>query len=99
MLVGAGTAHINIVDDDIKSVLPNIRRSDFQVAQSSEIKEFWQNLDFPAAILTGLDHNSGHRQIVVGPPGFADGPRRLAAVCTQSLDNDVLSVRPIRKAG
>jgi hypothetical protein len=53
----------------------------------------------PATILTGLDHNSGHRQIVVGPPGFADGPRRLAAVCTKSLGNDVLSVRPIRKAG
>ncbi len=99
MLVGAGTAHINILDDDIKSVLPNIRRSDFRVAQSSEIKDFWQNLGLPATILTGLDHNSGHRQIVVGPPGFADGPRRLAAVCTKSLGNDILSAHPIRKAG
>jgi hypothetical protein len=99
MLVGAGTAHINILDSDIKSVLPNIRRSDFRVAQSSEIIEFWQNLDLPATILTGLDHNSLDRQIVVGPPGFADGPRRLAALCTKSFSNGLLSVRPVKKVG
>jgi hypothetical protein len=104
VLVGAGTAHVNILDGDIKSVLPNIRRADFRVAESSEIREFWENLDLPATILIGLDHNSGHGQFVLGPPGFADGPRRLAALCTKalstkSLSNGVLSVRPVKKAG
>jgi hypothetical protein len=99
MLVGAGTAHINILDDDVKSVLPNIRRPDFQVAQSNEIIEFWQSLDLPATILMGLDHNSRQTQIVVGPPGFADGPRRLAALCAKPLSDRILSVRAAKKDG
>jgi hypothetical protein len=97
MLVGAGTAHINILDDDVKSVLPNIRRPDFQVAQSNEIIEFWQSLDLPATILLGLDHNSRQTQIVVGLPGFADGPRRLAAICTKPLRDRILLARAAKK--
>lgn len=99
MLVGAGTAHINILDDGVKSVLPNIRRSDFQVSESNEIIQFWKNLDLPATILTGLDHNSHRSQIIVGPPGFADGPRRLAALCTRPLSDGILTVRAARKGG
>ncbi|MDB5875806.1 MAG: hypothetical protein JWQ07_5248, partial [Ramlibacter sp.] len=81
------------------SVLPNIRRSDFQVSESNEIIQFWKNLDLPATILTGLDHNSHRSQIIVGPPGFADGPRRLAALCTRPLSDGILTVRAARKGG
>jgi hypothetical protein len=100
MLVGTGTAHVNILDDDkAKSELPNIRRSDFRVSQSNELLDFWQTLDLPATIVTGLDHVSGVIQTVVGPPGLADGPRRLAALCTKPLRYNILSARIAEKDG
>jgi hypothetical protein len=99
MLVGSGTAHIDIRGDDTRSVLPNIRRSDFQVSESNEIIEFWQRLKLPATILMGLDHRSHGVKIVVGPAGFADGPRRLAALCTAPLSDGILSWRAAGKGG
>ncbi|MBR1157292.1 hypothetical protein [Bradyrhizobium sp. JYMT SZCCT0428] len=97
MLVGTGTAHVNVLDDGKRSELPNIRRSDFRISDNSEIQEFWKNLSFPATILIGLDHNSRRSQFLVGPPGFADGPRRLASLCATPLSHGVLSYRPVMK--
>jgi hypothetical protein len=100
MLVGAGTSHINIVDDGTaKSVLPNIQRSDFRISQANEQQEFWQNLSLPATILTGLNRVSGVIQIVVGPPGLADGQRRFATLCTKPLKDNILSARIAGQGG
>jgi hypothetical protein len=99
MLVGEGTVHINILDDDTRSVLPNIRRSDFRVPESNELIRLWQNLNLPATVLMGLDHASRSLQTIIGPPGFADGPRRLAALCTRPLSDGILSMRAARKDG
>lgn len=99
MLVGTGTAHVNIRDDDTESRLPNIRRSDFRVSNHSEIEEFWKTLNLPATILLGLDSNSRRAHLIVGPLGFADGSRRLTALCAKPLNGHVLSYRPARKDG
>lgn len=97
MLVGTGTAHLNVLEDDKKSVLPTVRRADFRISDHSEIQEFWHNLSLPATILIGLDHNSRRAQFIVGPPGFADGPRRLAALCVKPLSHGVLTYRPVKQ--
>ena len=91
--IGDGTAHINILDGNAESRLPNIRRADFVVSEINENKQFWDTMALPATVWLGFDYNSNASPFVVGPPGFASGPRRLVAICATPLNNGVVLYR------
>jgi len=86
--LGDGTAHINILDGNVESRLPNIRRKDFAVGPN-EMGDFWNTLALPATVWLGFDDNSHLSQLLVGPPGFASGPRRMVSICAGPLSNGV----------
>ena len=93
LALGEGTIHINILDGNVSSVLPDMRRSDFRVSDGDEKQEFWQQIPLPTTLIMGFDHISHSIQLVSGPAGFADGPRRITTICAMSLGNGLLSYR------
>jgi hypothetical protein len=90
---GDGTAHINILDGNVSSVLPDIRRSDFRVSDINEIKDFWQAIPLPATLIASFDYVTRSVRLVSGPAGFASGPRRVRTICATSLGNGIFSSR------
>jgi hypothetical protein len=93
LTLGDGTAHINILDGDVSSVLPDMRRSDFRVSDINEMKTFWQTITLPTTLVTSFDYISHSIRLVTGPVGFASGPRRVSRLCVMSLGNGVFSYR------
>jgi hypothetical protein len=93
LALGEGTAHINILDGNVSSVLPDMRRTDFRVSDSDENKEFWQQFPLPTTLIMGFDYISRSVRLVSGPAGFADGPRRIGTICAMSLGNGVFAYR------
>lgn len=87
--LGDGTTHINVLEDNVESRLPNIRHSDFPASELSDTGQFWATVAFPATILLGYDNDSHTLRTLIGPPGFAGGPRRVASICTTQLSNGV----------
>jgi hypothetical protein len=90
--VGRGSAHVNVVSDatDV-SFAPNIRKRDFIIPETNERQLEWQSLRPPVTILMGFDSLSKMLVEMVGPPGFADGPPRLASLCAIPLNNTPFS--------
>lgn len=93
IMLGDGTAHINVLDSEVASVLPDIRRSDFTVSDVNEIQDFWQAIPLPTTIVESFDYVSRSIQRVTGPVGFASGPRRITPMCATPLGNGVFSYR------
>jgi hypothetical protein len=97
MTLGDGTAHLNVRDGDVSSVLPDIRRSDFRTSYFNEMKDFWQTVTLPVTLVSGFDYISRSNCLVSGPVGFASGPRRVVSLCAP-LGNGIFSYRePIKK--
>jgi hypothetical protein len=93
LTLGDGTAHINILDGNVSSVLPDIRRSDFRVSDINEVKDFWQAIPLPATLIEGFDYITHSIRVVSGPAGFASGPRRMRTVCAVPLGNGIFLSR------
>jgi hypothetical protein len=89
--LGVGTAYINILDGNVASVLPDVRRSAFRVSDINEMKDFWQTIATPLTVVSSFDYVSRSIRLVSGPVGFASGPRRVVSLCATSLGNGIFS--------
>lgn len=90
--IGSGSAHINI-QSDRASLAPNIRLKDFVVSDANEAKPEILAISKPATVLMAFDANSKTLRQIVGPAGFADGPRKWISLCAEPLHGQFFTHR------